>query len=146
MCRCSGVREHNCGGAERAFANVRLRLPKTVIDVNLVYTLTPLKDNDGQAQMKITPSLTARAVADGPLQKVSTNTLRALFEDRNITVSTYAGSHILKSVGSNPVNQTGSIIGSVITGVGRLVAVGLGIPAVVPLTRAAAKNTFNARR
>jgi hypothetical protein len=104
-------------------------LPRTVLDVTVLYTYGGMVD--GQSKIKITPTITARAVPDvfAGHRKIPTKSLVSFWEDRNITITTANNTHILTSVSSNPVNQTSSIIGNILGGVGKLVAVSLGVPA-----------------
>jgi hypothetical protein len=104
-------------------------LPRTVLDVTVIYTYGGLVD--GQPKIKITPTITARAVPDVSAghRGIATKSLVSFWEDRNITITTANNTHILTSVSSNPVNQTSSIIGNILGGVGKLVAVSLGVPA-----------------
>lgn len=118
-------------------------LPKTVIDTTIVYTFDGCYDADHPApgmpappaaelHLKITPTLIPRPVADSHLGRlgIQTSDLQSFWADQNITIKTFAGSHILTSIGSAPANQAGQIAGNILGGVTKLVAVGLGVPAV----------------
>jgi hypothetical protein len=108
-------------------------LPRTVIDVTIVYTYAGCTIDSGKKhfKIKITPTLTARAIPDRlpGLRTVKTQDLISFWEDRNISITTFGGSHILNSVGANPTNQGSTIIGNILGGVSKIVAIGLGVAA-----------------
>jgi hypothetical protein len=109
-------------------------LPRTVIDMTIVYTFDSCSDTDKGAEMhiKITPTLVARAIPDTSVGRlgINPNDLIAFWSDKSISLQTFGGSHILNSIGSAPANQAGQIIANILGGVTKLVAVGFGVPAV----------------
>jgi hypothetical protein len=108
-------------------------LPKTVIDTTVVYTFEGCTDSDSGANLKVkmTPTLVGRPVADIYVGRRGINLaqLKSIWQDRNISVQTFTGSHILQSIGSAPVGQVGQIVGNILGGITKLVAVGLGVGA-----------------
>jgi hypothetical protein len=102
-------------------------LPKTVIDATITYTFQGCSNNN--LKVKINPTLVARAVPDmlvGQLQ-LDASTLMSFWQDKNISVQTFSGSHILNSIGSSPTSQVAQIGGNILGGISKIVAVGLGV-------------------
>jgi len=106
-------------------------LPKTVIDATIAYTFEDCTDN--KLKLKITPTLVARSVPDTIVGRVAVDTeaLKSFWEDRNISIQTFAGSHILNSIGSSPTSQVGQVAGNILGGIAKLVGVALGVPVSV---------------
>jgi hypothetical protein len=109
-------------------------LPRTVLDVSLVYSYAKCTERDKFRVLKfnITPTISARGIPDRllKLRREKTSDLDSAWEDRNISISTFEGSHVLKSAGASPANQTATIVGNILGGITKLVAVGLGVPPV----------------
>jgi hypothetical protein len=109
-------------------------LPKTVIDATIVYSFVSCGPSDDgkrrELKLKITPTLVSKALPDTSvgLKSINPATLKSFWQDKNITLKTYGGSHILSSIGSSPANQVGQIITNVLTGAGKIVAMSLGVP------------------
>lgn len=124
-------------GAQAQEANVRYSwmLPKTVLETTVSYTFVECTDGDKSAnlKLKIVPTIVAKAVPDtyvGRLAIRPTEQLQSFWEDRNVNIKTFAGSHILSSIGSSPASQAGQITTNVLTGVSKIVAVALGVGVV----------------
>jgi hypothetical protein len=113
-------------------------LPKTVLDVSIVYTYAECKVNGKTAHYRfnVVPTVTTRAVPDKipGWRTVDTNDLISFWNDQNITIGTYAGTHILSSVAANPVSQIGTIIGNVLTGAVKIAALSFGVAAPAAAT------------
>jgi len=114
-----------------AAARFTYMLPRTVLDTTIVYTFQSCKDTPTGAQLKIniTPTIVPRAVPDlsvGP-KDINPEQLQSWTQDKNITIKTFATSHILGSIASQPTSQLGTIISNVLGGATKLVAVGLGV-------------------
>jgi hypothetical protein len=115
-------------------ANLRYSwmLPRTVVDATISYTFVSCTEdgnNGATLQLKIVPTLVARAVADtwvGP-RGPNLKDLQGFWQDRNISIETFSGSHILNSIGSQPVGEAGQIVGNIVGGIAKLVGVGLGL-------------------
>jgi hypothetical protein len=107
-------------------------LPKTVLDVTIVYTLRSCKNSDHGAQVDVTianPTVTPRYVPDPAvgLKSLDPALLKSFWQDSTIAVVTYAGTHVLQSLSSNPANQVVTIAGNVITGATKIAAASLGV-------------------
>lgn len=109
-------------------------LPRTVIDATIVYKFESCVDTAKGAQLhiKITPTLATRGIADKFVGRmgIDPNDLTSIWSDKSISLQTFGGSHILNSIGSSPTDQTAQIVSNILGGVTKLVAVGLGVPAV----------------
>ena len=108
-------------------------LPRTVLDTTIVYTFHSCNNTPTGAQLNIniTPTIVPRAVPDlhvGP-KDINPADLQSWTQDKNITIKTYATSHILGNLASQPTSELGTIISNVLGGVTKLVAVGLGVAA-----------------
>lgn len=119
--------------ASFADAKFTYMLPRTVLDTTIVYAFDSCADTPTGAQLKIkiTPTIVSRSIPDlhvGP-KTIDPADLGAWSQDRSISLKTFAGTHILNSIGSQPTSQIGTIIGNVLGGVTKLVAVGLGVVA-----------------
>jgi hypothetical protein len=119
-------------------------LPRTVIDMTIVYKFENCVDTDKGAQLhiKITPTLATRGIPDTFVGRlgIDPNDLTSFWNDKSISLQTFGGSHILNSIGSAPANQTAQIVSNILGGVTKLVAVGLGVPAVAAAPAAAAAS------
>jgi hypothetical protein len=125
------------GWSQEAAPNVKYSwmLPKTVLDATITYSLVSCEDTryGANLKIKITPTLAARSLPDTHVGRIAfkpTEETPSFWEDRNITVKTFPGSHILSSIASSPTSQTGQIITNILTGLTKIVAVGLGVPSV----------------
>jgi hypothetical protein len=105
-------------------------LPKTVVDMTTVYTFQNCEG--GIAKVKITATLAARPLPDLRVgqKSIDPSQLQAFSQDRGISLQTIAGSRILSSIGSQPTDQTAQIVGNILGGVSKIVAVALGVPPV----------------
>ena len=106
-------------------------LPKTVIDATIVYTFDGCKD--GVAKVKIAPTLVARTLPDplvGQL-KVDTRPLVSFWQDKSISIQTFANSRIISSAGSSPTGQGAQIIGNILGGIVKVAGLAIGLPGVV---------------
>jgi hypothetical protein len=106
-------------------------LPKTVIDVGVVYSFKKCIDADDGLKLSfnVTPTLTPLAVPDlfvGELQ-INPKSLESLLQDRTIALTMFSGSHILSSIGSKPTDQTAAIIGNILGGVAKLGGIIFGV-------------------
>jgi hypothetical protein len=112
-------------------------LPKTVLDATIVYTYQDC--TAGHLTVKITPTLTPRAIPDlvAGQQSIFTDSLEKYFQDNNISVLTLSDSHLLSSLGSAPSSQVTQIASNVLGGITKLVAIGLGTQAPVDKTTGA---------
>lgn len=112
-------------------------LPKTVLDATIVYTYQDC--TAGHLTVKITPTLTPRAVPDliAGQRSISTDSLEAYFQDNNISILTLSDSHLLSSLGSAPSSQVTQVASNILGGIAKLVAIGLGTTAVVEKTAGA---------
>jgi len=113
-------------------------LPKTVLDVSIVYTYAECKvGTDGKARYKfnVVPTVTSRSAPDKipGWRTVDTNDLVSFWSDQNITIGTYSGTHILSSVAANPISQIGTIVGNVLTGTVKVAALSLKVAAPTTL-------------
>ena len=106
-------------------------LPKTVIDVEIVYTFKDCsKDADGVTlSFDVNPTLTPRAVPDlrAGLFQINPLKIQNMVQDKNISITMFTASHILSSIGSKPTDQTAAIIGNILGGVSKLAGVALGV-------------------
>lgn len=115
-------------------------LPKTVIEATITYTFAGCQDNAGDEfgpganlSLKIVPTLVAKVIPDthvGRLAFRPAQETQSFWEDRNINIKTFPGSHILSSIGSSPASQAGQITTNVLTGLTKIVAVAFGVPSV----------------
>jgi hypothetical protein len=118
-----------CFSQSKAFAvdtRFTWMLPKTVIDATVVYTFQSCEK--GSPKIKITPTLVARTLPD-PLvgqKQLPTDVLESVWEDRNISLQTFAGSRILNSIGSAPTSQVAQAAGNVLGGIAKIVGIFLG--------------------
>ncbi len=64
-------------------------------------------------------------------QTINIEELNDTFKNKNITITTFGSSHILNSIGSQPADQTAQIVGGVIGGIPKLVAIALGTGSVL---------------
>jgi hypothetical protein len=111
-------------------------LPKTVLDVSIIYTYAECKVGgaDGKTahyKFNVVPTVTSRSAPDEipGWRTVDTNDLISFWNDQNITIGTYSGTHILSSVAANPTSQIGTIVGNVLTGAVKLAALSFGVVA-----------------
>jgi hypothetical protein len=121
--------------ASLADAQFTYMLPRTVLDTTIVFTFDSCVNTGSGAQLKIkiTPTVVSRSIPDhhvGPKGIKIPTELDSWTQDRSISLKTFVGTHILNSIGSQPTSQIGTIIGNVLGGVTKLVAVGLGVVAV----------------
>jgi hypothetical protein len=111
-------------------------LPRTVLDATIVYTFVNCDDQHG-IKVAIKPTLVSRPVPDtgiGALD-VSSTTLESWSSDNSVTIKTYQGSHLLQSIGATPVSQAATIASNILSGIGKIVALALGVaPAAVTPT------------
>jgi hypothetical protein len=56
------------------------------------------------------------------------DTFDSFLQDRNIAITTFAGSHILSSIGSKPTDQTAAIVGNILGGATKLAGIAFGAP------------------
>jgi hypothetical protein len=105
-------------------------LPKTVIETTIVYTFQDC--DSGSAKIKIAPTLVSRTLPDLRVgqKSLAPESLQSFSQDKGISLQTFSGSRILNSIGSQPASQTGPIIGNILGGVAKVVAVALGVPPV----------------
>jgi hypothetical protein len=105
-------------------------LPKTVIDLSVTYQYVSCSfDGGGVAyKVKITPTIAARGVADfeSGWRFQPTNSLTSDWEDRTVTLTTFAGSHILNTVGAHPVGQGAAVVGNILGGIAKIAGIVLG--------------------
>ena len=111
-------------------------LPRTVIDITIVYAFEGCADSDKGAELriKITPTLVPRAIPDTSIGRlgINPNDLVSFWNDKSVSLQTFAGSHILNSIGSAPASQVGQIAANILGGITKLAAVGLGVAAAAP--------------
>src|ERR1700722_12885489 len=74
-------------------------LPKTVLEATITYNFAGCEDTPRGAnvKIKIVPTLVARSISDthvGRLAFKPAEETQSFWEDRNITLKTFAGSHI----------------------------------------------------
>jgi hypothetical protein len=115
-------------------------LPKTVVDTTIVYSFVscgPPKDDPKnkarwELNLKITPTLVPKTLPDTlvGLKSINPALLKSFWQDKNVTLKTFGGSHILGSIASAPVSQVGQIAANVLTGIGKVAAISFGVPAV----------------
>lgn len=111
-------------------------LPKTIVSVSVVYTLTDCSDQTGK--VTISPTVTISNVSEPDVDlgsdfpngmvSIEPEQLRAFWQDNNVTVKTNQSTHILSYLGSQPSDQTATIVGSLITTATKLTAVAFGVP------------------
>jgi hypothetical protein len=108
-------------------------LPKTILDITVAYEFADCVKIGGikSYRIKVTPTVAARGVPDPKpgLRTQSTGALKDGWEDRNLTITTFANSHILNTVSAHPVGEASQTIGNVLTGIGKFVAIALGVGA-----------------
>lgn len=113
-------------------------LPKTVLDVSITYEYVDcvIFNLSKQYKIKVTPTVVARAIPDPEwgFRTQSTGDLKAGWQDNDITITTFANSHILKTISSHPVGEGATIISNVLSGIGKIVAVALGVGAAGEVT------------
>ena len=129
-------------------------LPRTVLDTTITYSFQDCafdaSKNTAIARFKITPTLAPRPIADmrsGVGQRsLPVDQFQSFLKDEGVSIETFKDSHILSSIGSQPADQTGTIIGNVIGGVTKLVSVAAGVGAIAaaPGAPAPAKVTCKA--
>ena len=105
-------------------------LPKTVLDVSVTYDYAGcvMAGGNRQYRIKVTPLVAARGIADpvAGWRIQPTGDLRANWKDRNLTIATFANSHILNTVSAHPVGQAATIINNVLGGIGKIVGIAIG--------------------
>lgn len=129
------------------------RLPKTVLDVTVNWVPTDCQTVDvtdlatGAVQkrtlvdVKVTAEAVARAIPDPDLGKdypqglvqIDTSELKSFWTDAAVNYTVFPDSGgLLKTIGSHPVNQTGTIVGNFLTGAVKISAMvaGAGNPVV----------------
>jgi hypothetical protein len=123
------------------------RLPKTVLNVTVNYELQGCKDSitdsnltgkDAVLDIKVTATMTPASEPDpdlGPafpkgLVVFPVKDLHSFWQDSSLALKTYPGSRILQSLGAAAQDQTGAIIGNVISGAVKIAAVSMGVPVV----------------
>ena len=114
-------------------------LPKTVLDAAITYTVKEcrvVKDAAGkdntEATVSISATLSPRYIPDLRVgqQSIKLGELQNAFQNQDISITTFATSHILNSIGSAPADQTLQIAGSVITAIPKLFGIALKTAAV----------------
>jgi hypothetical protein len=102
-------------------------LPKTVVDVTITYQYAScvLLNQQRHFKVKIIPTIAARGVPDTSLafRIQSTEALKADWSDRNLTITTFSNTHILNTVSAHPVGQAATIVGNVLTGIGKIAGI-----------------------
>ena len=129
-------------------------LPRTVLDTTITYSFQDCafdaSKNTAIARFKITPTLApvrlptcGRELGRDPFPSINFSRFSRTKASRSRRSKT---SHILSSIGSQPADQTGTIIGNVIGGVTKLVSVAAGVGAIAaaPGAPAPAKVTCKA--
>jgi hypothetical protein len=105
-------------------------LPKTVIDLSITYQYVScsFEGNGVTYKVKIVPTIAARGVADyeSGWRFQKTSDLTSDWQDRTVTLTTFAGSHILNTVGSHPVGQGAAVIGNILGGIVKIAGIALG--------------------
>lgn len=103
-------------------------LPRTVIDVTVTYTFDDCNDQGG-VKVNIKPTLVSRPIPDTVIGAVdiSSSSLQSWASDTSVTIKTFQNSHILQSIGATPVSQAAAIANSILTSVGKIVALALGV-------------------
>ncbi len=109
-------------------------LPKTVIDVTIHAALEECvfeQMNKVDVKLKITATLVAKTMPDSKigLKSIDPESLKSFWQDNNIELKTFSGSHILSSMGSQPASAINTIFSNVVGGVTKLVAAQLGVSA-----------------
>lgn len=120
---------------ERGDLQFSWMLPKTVIDTTILYTFESCGPdaknpaNGDKLKVKITATLAARAIPDkiAGVLAMDTAKLKSFWQDRNVSLQTFSGSHILQAIGSAPTDQTSTIIGNILGGIVKVVGIGLGV-------------------
>ena len=94
-------------------------LPKTTINVTVVYTLNDCTDDRG-GKLTISPAVTLTNTSEpdtdiGPdfpngIVSIRPDQLKSFWGDSNVTVKTSSTTHILSYLGAQPTNETGPII------------------------------------
>jgi hypothetical protein len=141
--------EANLDPRLNAFAKSALyswMLPKTLVSVSVVYTLTACSDTTG---IEISPTVLLSNVSEpdtnlGPefpdgIISVQPEGLISFWQDKNIVVKTNTSTRVLSYLGSGSTNQAGAILGTAITSVAKLTAAAFGTPAVGAAVPAGAK-------
>ena len=130
------VAASSSGWAEDASPAYSWTLPKSILDVSITYEYAGCVYVGGgkEYKIKVTPIVTPRGVPDPVpgLRTQSTGALHARWQDRNLTITTFANSHILNSVSAHPVGRGAEIIGNVLSGVGKIVGIGFGGMGAIP--------------
>ena len=106
-------------------------LPKTVIDATVVYAFHGCshKDKSELVNFHITPKVAPRSVADTYAGEITTEALGAgdWLQDGSISIDTYSNTHVLKALGSNPVVQTGTVVGNILGDIAKLFGIIIGV-------------------
>ncbi|AXK79681.1 hypothetical protein DW352_03595 [Pseudolabrys taiwanensis] len=112
-------------------------LPRTLVNVTAVYTLTDCNDATGWS---ISPAVTisntsAPDINLGPdfpdgVISIRPEDYKSFWRDNNFTVKTSSATHILSYLGAQPTNQVGPILGTLVGTAAKFAAIGLGVPAV----------------
>ncbi|MCK9913691.1 hypothetical protein MXD81_31365 [Microbacteriaceae bacterium K1510] len=126
------------GGAVPTPARYSWMLPKTVLTATATITLISCDEALREAKVATSVTLSSNSEPDtylGPdypdgVISLRPEDLKSFWQDRNITIKVGATTHILASIGSQPVNQVGAIAANVITSATKLAAVAYGVPAV----------------
>lgn len=100
-------------------------LPKTVFDVTVSYTFLGCHADTKSLDVAIKPTLVARSVPDPFIgsRGIKATELASWRGDTQVRITTYPGSHILKSIGAHSVDQTAVILNNVLTGLGKVLGV-----------------------
>jgi hypothetical protein len=138
---CSGVppvSTSSTDGTLAASPTFSWMLPKTVLQVEAKYTLTDCRVEKGKlrAIVNITTAVTPSYIADpspGPLARdgwiiLDTDKLHTFWQDHQIEVKTYQGTHVLQQLSTTATDQTGQIVSNVITSVTKLAGIAFGVP------------------
>jgi hypothetical protein len=107
-------------------------LPKTVFDVNIVYTLKDCSNIDTggvRLSFEVIPTLSPRAVPDlvVGLLEINPDRIGNLLQDKFISITTSGNSHNLATLGAKPADQTAAIIGNILGGVTKLAGIAFGV-------------------
>jgi hypothetical protein len=111
-------------------------LPKTIIEATINYEFVSCETSSlggrPRLQLKITPTLLAKAIPDPKvgMRSIDPETLKSFWQNSLVEIKTFEGSHILKSMGSQPASAINAIFSNIVSGVATIVATNLGVPAV----------------
>jgi len=107
-------------------------LPKTTFDVTVTWQFKGCEVKDGNPIVHVEPAVavTPHAVVDQDIGWVTLDaaTIQSFFQDHTFEVKTAPSTHVLQGFTSNAVDQTGQIIGNILSAGTKILSIALGVP------------------